>query len=152
MKKTKGNRLIWAVAILLTAGVCIWGANQTSREERTTARFQADRLQLEELAKRVAACGSAVDVQPPKGWQSVQIYHGACTTVEFAFGARGIGSETIYWGVNYVPEDQPVGFQGSRWDCWKERDGGRLYYDPEGDNQCYAKQLDTNWYYYEASF
>ena len=78
---------------------------------------------------------------------------GGVIAVEFCMGDAGLGSSTVYWGVNYVPSNSSfVGFQGQQWDYWKAQGEGRLYYDPEGDNTCYVRKLAECWYYYEMKF
>ena len=149
---TGKRRITWGVILLLVAGVLIWCAGQSSHEAQAKAQFQADRIQMEEVALWILERGSAEGTQPPTGWRYVRYYTQKIPVVDFALGGSGFGSQTAYWGVQYVPDDKPVGFQGEYWDYWKAKDGGRVYYDPEGDNRCYVKKLDTNWYYYEARF
>ena len=122
-------------------------------EERTAAKFQADRAELERAAQEILALGSAEGVEIPGGWIEAALYRNGVHTVEFELGSGGFASQTVYWGVNYVPSNSSfVGFQGQRWDDWKPQGDGRLYYDPEGDNTCYVKLLDEYWYYYEMRF
>ena len=137
---------------LMVLLVLLWGMAQKSPQERVTEQFFADREQLEGIALRVLDGEDPTGVKLPEGWNSVALYNQGPKTVEFAFGGSGLGSSTAYWGVNYVPSGVVPGFQGSRWDYWKEQGKGRLYYEPEGDNTCYVERLDTCWYYYEERF
>ena len=72
--------------------------------------------------------------------------------VEFQFGGWGIGSATSYWGINFVPSGELVGFQGSRYEYWRPERSGTLFYEAEGDNTCYVESLGNGWYYFEARF
>ena len=71
---------------------------------------------------------------------------------EFSMGSSGLGSSTTYWGIQYVPSGERLGFQGSRLEGWiSDRDGWR-WEESGGDNRCYIQELDERWYYYEMSF
>ena len=153
MKKKCAGRLwvLLAAAVILLAG---WRLGGEGHQARVMARFQADHPALEELALTVLEQGSEKNIPIPNGWKGIKLY-GDCSgaqVVEFSFGCSGFGSATAYWGVNYVPDDRPLGFQGNAWDYWKARGEGRLYYEPEGDNTCYVQRLAPCWYYYEARF
>lgn len=146
------KKLVLAVPAAVFVVIAVLFALQPGRESRTTAQFEADRAVLEEMAKQVLVQGTARDMEVPAPWLGVELYANGIHTVEFAMGGSGLGSETTYWGVNYVPSDSMVGFQGIRWDYWKQDGDGRMYYEPEGDNTCYVKKLDECWYYYEMNF
>jgi len=149
----KKRRLLWAVPPLVLILVMVCFVLAPDRESRTVKQFETDRERLAQLAERVLDQGSAEGIIPPAPWQSAALYNSGVAAVEFSMGSCGLGSETYYWGVNYVPSDSHmVGFQGQQWDYWKEHKSGRLYYDPEGDNTCYVKKLDACWYYYEMEF
>ena len=150
----KGKRCLWvllAAAAILLAG---WHMGRESPQDRVTARFEADRPALEKLALLALEQGNTEELTPPKDWKGIMLYGKYADTpvVEFSFGGSGLGSSTAYWGVNYVPNDRPLGFQGDAWDYWKAQGEGRLYYEPEGDNTCYVQRLAPCWYYYEAHF
>ena len=69
-----------------------------------------------------------------------------------AMGGSGLGSSTTYWGIQYVPSGERLGFQGSRLEGWiSDRDGWR-WEESGGDNRCYIQELDERWYYYEMEF
>ena len=153
MKKKRAGRLFvfLAAAVILWSG---WRLGETNPQARVTVRFEADRPALEELARLALEQDSTEDLIPPNGWKGIELYgeHSGIRVVEFSFGGSGFGSSTAYWGVNYVPDDRPLGFQGDAWDYWKAQGEGRLYYEPEGDNTCYVQRLAPCWYYYEARF
>ena len=144
------RKLFWLLPPLLVVVPMAVLAFQPTREERTRELFARDRAVLEEIAQQVLNDETGL---PQKPWKSVTLYDSGVHTVEFALGAAGFASETVYWGVNYVPSDSHmVGFKGQQWDYWKAHKNGRLYYDPEGDNTCYVVHLDECWYYYEMKF
>lgn len=151
------NRRIWlgmlTFMISLVLVPILWLSLGPDWETKTTQQFTADRAELEAIALQVLEQGNTDGIPPPDGWSAVELYSKGITTVEFEKGGFGMGSETVYWGINYVPSDSTmVGFQGQQWDYWKARGEGRLYYDPEGDNTCYVRKLDVCWYYYEMKF
>lgn len=127
---------------------------ETDARERVLKQFEQDRTQLEVLAQLAATQGTAQDLEVPKGWKSIEVYHADndLITVEFCYASFGIVPSSTYWGINYIPCDKMLGFQGTGWDYWEQQGEGRLYYDPEGDNTCYVEKLDRGWYYFKASF
>lgn len=125
------------------------------KQGRTAAAFAHSRLQFEQAALQVLEQGSTQGVECPKGVRSVQLWTGSDgreTVVEFLCGAGGWGSSTKYWGVNYVVNDVPVGFQGFRTEYWKKEGSGTRFYEAEGDNTCYVERLEKNWYYFDMKF
>ena len=147
------KRWNWIVALLLIALPVLWFRSLPSWEERTVAQFEEDRAVLEELAQQILEQDSTEGIVLPTPWYSVDLYKKGIVVVDFHLGSGGFASETVYCGVNYVPDDSnTVGFQGRQWDYWKPQGDGRLYYDPEGDNTCYVRKLAPCWYYYEMKF
>lgn len=142
--------LIALIPVLILCGLVL--REQADPYRTVTALFAQDRAELTAAAKAVLARGSAEGVEPPDGCQKICYYDQSVPTVEFQYGCRGMGSESSYWGLSYTPDDQPVGFQGSRWDYWRQQGKGRLWYEPEGDNRCYVERLDSGWYYYKMDF
>lgn len=151
--KKRASRVLFllAAAAILWVG---WRLGDAGPQNKVTAQFERDRARLEELALTVLEQGNTDNVPIPSGWKGIELYgkYSDAQVVEFSFGGSGFGSSTAYWGVNYVPDDRPLGFQGDAWDYWKARSEGRLYYEPEGDNTCYVQRLAPCWYYYEAWF
>ena len=144
------RNLLWLLPPLAVIVLMMALAFQPTREEQARELFVRDRAALEEMAQQVL---KGETVLPPKPWKNVVLYDRSIRTVEFELGSAGFGSETSYWGINYVPSNSHmVGFQGQQWDYWKAHKNGRLYYDPEGDNTCYVVRLDECWYYYEMKF
>lgn len=151
MKKRASRVVFLLAAAILWVG---WRLGDGGPEDKVTAQFERDRARLEELALTVLDQGNTDNISVPGGWKGIELYgkYSGAQVVEFSFGCSGFGSPTAYWGVNYVPDDRPLGFQGDVWDYWKARGEGRLYYEPEGDNTCYVQRLAPCWYYYEARF
>lgn|GEM_PF-4109385 len=147
------NKFLLRLAALIPVLVLVWLAIGAARDpyRQTTEQFKQDRAALAAAAQAVLAQGSAKGIQPPQGWE-VAYYDSGVPTVEFELGGAGFGSSTSYWGVNYVPDDRPVGFQGSPWGHWRPQGNGRIWQEPEGDNRCYVERLDTGWYYYKMDF
>ena len=144
-------RFALLISLTLTGVLFVCGGKQG----RTAAAFAHSRLQFEQAALQVLEQGSSQGVECPKGVRSVQLWTGSDgrkTVVEFLCGAGGWGSSTKYWGVNYVVNDVPVGFQGVGMECWKKEGSGTRFYEAEGDNTCYVERLEKNWYYFDMKF
>ena len=72
--------------------------------------------------------------------------------MDFSMGSSGIGSSTTYWGIQYVPSGERLGFQGSQLEGWISDGDGWRWEESGGDNRCYIQELDERWYYYEMEF
>ena len=147
----KKRRFVWLLSLALATLLVAWGGKQ----ERTAAAFAHSRLQFEQAALQVLQQGSAQGVKCPKGVRSITLWGGSDgrePTVEFLFGAGGWGSNTRYWGVNYVGNDIPVGFQAVRMEYWRKEGSGTRFYEVESDNTCYVERLEQNWFYFEMEF
>ena len=148
----------WLLILLSIVPVALFAllvALSPGPEERTIKQFETDRAALEQLALQVLEQGSASEIKTPDHWREVQLNRGECTSVEFSFGGRGLGSETTYWGVNYVPCDHTMYmkyFHDMGWETQEKTETVTIFFEPEGDNTCYVKKLDECWYYYEMSF
>ena len=42
--------------------------------------------------------------------------------------------------------------QGVRLEGWTQEGDGWFWSEPGGDNTCYLRELDGNWFYYEMEF
>ena len=146
----------WTWIILWTSLVMVFmvGIVQKTPIERVVYQFERDQAKLEKLARLAVAQRNLEGVEAPDGWTEVSLYNAGndWITVEFQYGSFGIAPSGTYWGVNYVPSDQMLGFQGVQGEYWKQVDDGRLYYEPESDNTCYVQRLAPCWYLYEAKF
>lgn len=150
MKKSKW--VLWLAAlipVLMLCGLALRAA--ADPYQRVTRRFEQDWGALAMTAQLVLAQESTEGIESPEGWE-VAYYDRGVPTVEFEFGSWGMGSSTSYCGVNYVPADRPVGFQGSCTEGWKTEDEGFRWLEAEGDNCCYAERLAPCWYYYKMDF
>ena len=149
------KKWLWAWPLLACVLIAACFAARPARENQTVKRFEADRATLEQLALQVLERGSASEIEAPDHWREVQLNRGECPSVEFSFGGSGLGSETTYWGVNYVPCDHTMymkHFHDMGWETQEKTETVTVFFEPEGDNTCYVKKLDDCWYYYEMSF
>lgn len=140
---------VLAAVVVLTLWSC---TTQHGARRRVIGSFEDNRPAFEAAARQVLEQGGTQGVAGPPGVSEISYWTQEIPTVEFQFGGWGLGGGTRYWGVNYVEEDEPIGFQGGRWDYWKAEGAGRMYYEPESDNRCYVQRLDQGWYYFEAFF
>jgi len=150
------NRMLWfglalAVTVALS-GVMLQLGNGRSQAVRA---FERDREAFEAAARQALEYGSGTAAACPKGVREVNLYLGSYPyepTVEFLMGSSGFGSQTRYWGINYVESGRMLGFLGTRMEYWKEQGSGTLFYEVEGDNTCYVEPLDESWFYFEMEF
>lgn len=149
------KKWLWAWPLLACVLIASCFAARPGRENQTVKQFEADRATLEQLALQVLERGSASEIEAPDHWREVQLNRGECPSVEFSFGGSGLGSETTYWGVNYVPCDHTMymkHFHDMGWETQEKTETVTVFFETEGDNTCYVKKLDECWYYYEMSF
>ena len=114
--------------------------------------YACQKENFQNAAQQVLEQEDEAGVPCPLGVTEVSYCSYHTPIVEFAFGGWGLGSETSYWGLNYVPSGQLVGYQGRCMECWRAEKEGTLFYEAEGDNTCYVEPLGDGWYYFEASF
>lgn len=153
MDRKRVLRITLIVVLFLVLGA-LWPALQGEPQSReyTAALFQQNRSAFDSAAAQAVERGSGQGISRPPGVQDVTFWDYEGTAVEFSMGSSGLGSSTTYWGIQYVPSGERLGFQGSRLEGWiSDRDGWR-WEESGGDNRCYIQELDERWYYYEMSF
>lgn len=138
-----------AAVLAVALGISLLGGPGRNRALRS---FEQNRPAFEAAARQVRETGDTKEIACPPGVRSLDYWDDDTPTVEFLMGSWGLGSQTCYWGVNYVEADKMVGFQGQRWEYWKEDGAGRMFYEVEGDNHCYIQRLAPCWYYFEMYF
>lgn len=149
------KKLVYVLPVAVFILIAAMFGRQPGREERTIQQFETDRTVLEELAEHILEQGSAMEAEVPTPWQKVFLNQGECPSVEIQFRSSGFSSETMYWGVTYVPCGHTMYMKRFHDMCWETRENtetGILFFEPEGDNTCYVKKLDECWYYYEMKF
>ena len=114
--------------------------------------FSQSRPAFETVALQAVEQGSGQGISRPFGVRDVTLWDYEGTAVDFAMGAFGLGSSTRYWGVQYVPSGERLGYQGVRLEGWTQEGDGWSWSEPGGDNICYLRELDGNWFYYEMEF
>ena len=153
MNRKRVRRISLIVVLFLALGA-LWTALQggPKSREHAAALFQQNRSAFDFAAAQAVERGSGQGISRPPWVQDVTFWDYEGTAVEFSMGGSGLGSSTTYWGIQYVPSGERLGFQGSRlegWisdrDCWRWEESG-------GDNRCYIQELDEHWYYYEMEF
>lgn len=124
----------------------------SNRQGITLFSYKCQKEGFQNVAQQVLEQEDDVGAPHPLGVIEVSYCDYHTPIVEFLFGCRGIGSATSYWGINYVPGGELVGYQGSRMENWRPERNGTLFYETEGDNTCYVEPLGEGWYYFEADF
>jgi len=78
-------------------------------------------------------------------------WNGEHPIIEYTIGAKGLVSSSRYYGIFYSFDDVPVAFQNANVSLipisdeeWEWKDGG--------DNRGIVRKIESNWYYFEASF
>lgn len=140
------RNLLGAACIFIIGSLIVWALGGADCQARVERRFHADREELTQTAEQVLA---GQTVEPPAGWLGVSRFD---DVVCFDCGGWGLGPSTRYCGVNYVADDQLVGFQGTSVEGAVPEGDGWLWKQDEGDNCCYVERLAPCWYYFEAKF
>lgn len=124
----------------------------SDRQGLVLSIYECQKADFQDAARQVLEQGNSAGVSCPVGVTEVSYCSYHIPVVEFQFGSWGIGSATSYWGVNYVPSGQLVGYQGIPMEHWRTEGNGTLFYEAEGDNTCYVEPLGEGWYYYDMHF
>ena len=153
MNRKRVLRIPLIVVLFLALGA-LWTALQggPKSREHAAALFQQNRSAFDSAAAQAVERGSGQGISRPPGVRDVTFWDYEETTVEFSMGSSGLGSSTAYWGIQYVPSGERLGFQGSRLEGWISDGDGWRWEESGGDNRCYIQELDERWYYYEMSF
>ncbi len=153
MDRKRVLRITLIVVLFLVLGA-LWPALQGEPQSReyTAALFQQNRSAFDSAAAQAVERGSGQGISRPPGVQDVTFWDYEGTAVEFSMGGSGMGSSTTYWGLQYVPSGERLGFQGLRLEGWISDGDGWRWEESGGDNRCYIQELDEYWYYYEMSF
>ena len=146
-------RISRIVALILMLGV-LWTALQGGPLARGYAGliFRWNRADFDSAAAQAVEQGSGQGISRHFGVRDVTLCDYEVKSVDFALGAFGLGSSTRYWGVQYVPSGERLGYQGVRLEGWTQEGDGWSWSEPGGDNTCYLRELDGNWFYYEMEF
>lgn len=153
MNRKRVRRISLIVVLFLALGA-LWTALQggPKSREHAAALFQQNRSAFDFAAAQAVERGSGQGISRPPGVQDVTFWDYEGTAVEFSMGGSGLGSSTTYWGIQYVPSGERLGFQGSRLEGWISDGDGWCWEESGGDNRCYIQELDERWYYYEMKF
>ena len=153
MNRKRVLRIALIVVLFLVLGA-LWTALQGGPLVRGYAGliFRWNRTAFDSAAAQAVEQGSGQGISRPFGVWDVTFWDYEGTAVDFTMGAFGLGSSTRYWGVQYVPSGERLGFQGSRMEGWTADGKGWRWEESGGDNRCYIQELDEYWYYYEMSF
>ena len=146
-------RISRIVTLILMLGA-LWTALQGGPLARGYAGliFRWNRTDFDSAALQAVEQGSGQGISRPLGVWDVTFWDYEGTAVDFAMGAFGLGSAARYWGIQYVPSGERLGYQGVRLEGWTA-DGERwCWKESGGDNTCYLRELDGNWFYYEMEF
>ena len=153
MNRKRVLRISLIVVLFLALGA-LWTALQGGPLARSYAGllFQWNRGAFHTAAAQAVEQRSGQGISSPVGVRDVTFWDYEGTAVDFTMGAFGLGSSTRYWGVQYVPSGERLGYQGVRLEGWTQEGDGWSWSEPGGDNTCYLRELDGNWFYYEMKF
>ena len=85
------------------------------------------------------------------GVTQVHLWRGENTIIEFTTSAFGIAPASQYRGFYYSVNGTPAAFQGVEVKLEQQEDGWWEWHG-SGDNGGRTKQLEGNWYMFEADF
>ena len=153
MNRKRVLRISLVVVLILMLGA-LWTALQGGPLARSYAKllFQQNRTDFDSAAAQAVEQGRGQGIPRPFGVRDMTFWDYGGTAVDFSMGSSGIGPSTTYWGIQYVPSGERLGFQGSRLEGWISDGDGWRWEESGGDNRCYIQELDERWYYYEMSF
>ena len=153
MNRKRMLRIVLIVVLFLALGA-LWTVLQGGPLARSYANllFQQNRIDFNSAAVQAVERESGEGISSPVGVRDVTFWDYEGTAVEFSMGGSGMGASTTYWGPQYVPSGERLGFQGSRLESWAADGDGWPWEEPGGDNRCYIQELDEHWYYYEMEF
>lgn len=146
----KKRSFIVVLGLLAVSAICY--LRVSDRQGTACSIYQKHQEEFHAAAQQVLAQSSTADVALPSGVKELSLWTQDRVTVEFLCGSWGLGSGSSYWGVNYVPSGEPVGFQGGCMEHQRQEGAGVLFYEAAGDNTCYVEPLGDGWYYFEAHF
>ena len=131
-----------AVALALCVGH-LWG-----RKPQTV--FEQNRDTLETVVQQYLDQGT-VAYPPMDGVTTVNLWTGENTILEFMTSSCRIASASQYCGFYYSVNGVPAAFQGVEVKLNQQEDGWWEWHG-EGDNGGRTKQIEENWYIFEAHF
>ena len=145
MNRKRVLRIPLIVVLFLVLGT-LWTALQGGPLARSYAKllFQQNRTDFDSAAAQAVEQGSGQGIPHPFGVRDVTLWDYGGTAVDFSMGSSGIGSSTTYWGIQYVPSGERLGFQGSRLEGWISDGDGWRWEESGGDNRCYI-QIPIFW-------
>ncbi len=115
MNRKRVLRIALIMVLLLVLGA-LWTALQGGPLARSYAKllFQQNRTDFDSAAAQAVEQGRGQGIPRPFGVRDVTLWDYGGTAVDFSMGSSGIGPSTTYWGIQYVPSGERLGFQGSR--------------------------------------
>ena len=152
MNRKRVFRISLVVVLILMLGT-LWTALQGGPLARSYAKllFQQNRTDFDSAAAQAVEQGSGQGIPRPFGVRDVTFWDYGGTAVDFSMGRSGIGSSTTYWGIQYVPSGERLGFQGSQLEGWISDGDGWRWEESGGDNRCYIQELDERRYRFRAA-
>ena len=118
-----------------------------SPEKKVMRYFASNREILQENVLNYAAENQVSDVADIKA----SYWNGEHPIIEYTIENRGFASASQYYGVFYSFDDVPVAFQNTNTvlvplsdEKWEWSEGG--------DNKGYIRKIESNWFYFEATF
>ena len=143
-KKSLFGLLVFTVA----AAVLVFCVNLWERKPQTV--FEQNRDTLESVVQQYLEQG-IVGYPPMDGVTTVNLWPGENTILEFMTSGSGIAPASRYCGFYYSVNGTPAAFQGIEAKLEQQEDGW-LEWHGEGDNGGRTKQIEGNWYVFEAHF
>lgn len=113
MNRKRVFRISLVVVLILMLGT-LWTALQGGPLARSYAKllFQQNRTDFDSAAAQAVEQGSGQGILRPFGVRDVTLWDYGGTAVDFSMGSSGIGPSTTYWGIQYVPSGERLGFSG----------------------------------------
>lgn len=112
--------------------------------------FEQNKETLEAVVQQYLEQGT-VQYPPMDGVTHVNLWRGENIILEFMTSGFGIAPASQYRGFYYSVNGTPAAFQGVEVKLEQQEDGWWEWHG-NGDNGGCTKQIDGNWYVFEAHF
>ena len=128
--------------------VVIVGISRYNTPERKVIRYY--NAHIDELKENIAEYEAGDPLAFPPDI-NVQMFPGEYSIIQYTVMGRGIVPASVYYGFFYSEDNVPVPYQNSR-DRLEYISDTEWKWKGAGDNHGYIRQIEPNWFYFEAAF
>lgn len=145
--KPKMKKVFVLLGIFLLIVVIGLIGTVNSPEKRTLRYFNSNRELLQESILNYELTGNMPDMLDIK----ITYWNGEHPIMEYTIVTGGLVSASQYYGFFYSFDGVPVAFQNAN-DALIPISDKEWEWKGKGDNQGVVRKIESNWFYFEASF